>query len=97
MTEQTPDSSESMKPKRRKIPQKVVFSDLPLAFREAMGISSEIKSMDDIVENGPFFKKVVKDTISDFNPEDEEETKRYNVPRGLLGKRNTRIILLSKA
>lgn len=97
MADQTLDSEESMKPKRRKIPQKVVFSDLPLAFREAMGISSEIKSMDDVVESGPFFKKVVKDTISDFNPEDEEETERYNVPRILLEKRNTRIILFSKA
>ncbi len=94
MTEKTNASSDQKKPERRKIPKRVNLADLPKVFKEALGISSEIKSMSDVVEKDLFIQERLQNTILGG---EQEEPQRWYIPRILLEKRNTRIILLSRA
>ena len=97
MTEKTTNLLEQKKTERRKIPKKVSIADLPKAFREALHISSDIKSISDVVEQDTIIQEALKDIVPEYDQEEIIENERWYVPRVLLEKRNTRIILLSRA
>ena len=93
----TENLQEQKKPERRKIPKKVRLADIPKEFREALGASSDMKTINDVVEQDPDIQEALKDIVSDNDREETMRTERCYVPRVLSEKRNTRIILLSKA